>query len=479
MHSLQARLVTLTAVLLAGTLSLAAVAIYLLMRASLLAEFDGALLVEARSLASHVEQSGEQMSLESDIDRLFDYARPDHPHYFEIWQPDGNVQAKSVSLKDQDLQRPAHTAGDPQYQTTTLPNGLSGRQIVLSFHPRFEEEGSAAVSREPKLTISVARDTATIDSTLRTLAGLLLLVTLATVLGSIAALSRLIGRGLGPLNALASSIEQVATDDLGERVRLDNAPTEMTPVVQRLNGLLDRLGQTLARERAFTADVAHELRTPLAGLQTALEVCSSRLREPQAYQQTIEQCLRVTEDMHSMVINLLTLARADARQLTVEIGEVEIGELLQDCWAPFEPLAQVKRLEVQWNCDRSRVVRMDREKTKLVLRNLFENAVTYAENGGWIRATIVLRGTNLEMSLANNGCRLEGADATSVFDRFWRGDKARAEAGLHSGLGLPLCQKMMEVLGGSIAATAGGGEFVVTAIFPQSSQAEAGQPAET
>ncbi len=471
MRSLRTRLVIRTALLLASTLSIAALAIYLLMRASLISEFDAALLVEARSLSSHVEESDQKVSFEFEVSQLPDYARKDHPHYFQIWTDEGQVKARSQSLGHQNLVQPRELTDFPVYSVATLPNELAGRRIAFQFTPRIEQTGTSHKQSGETLSIVVAHDTTQLDSMLATLAGLLVLVTATTVVGSAIILSHIIGKGLQPLNSLASSIERVGVADLTERVQVDNAPRELIPVVQRLNDLLKRLDDTLAREKSFTADVAHELRTPLAGLHTALEVCAGQQREPKEYERVIKQCLRVTSGMHSMVDQLLVLARADAHQLPVEFESVEIASLVQECWSPFEAASKDKMLNVQWIGDQSEVAHLDREKTKVVLKNLFQNAVAYTEKYGWVRTNIAIHGSQITITVANSGCNLRQFDVDHLFDRFWRGDQARSAAGIHCGLGLSLCQKVMEVLGGSLSAQVADGVFSIQATLPTTSQA--------
>ena len=466
-HSLQARLVLRTAWLVAALVSLAAVAIYLLMRASLVAEFDAALLLEARSLTPHVELSGDQVGLEFELGQLPEYSREDHPRYFEIWTHDGKVQGKSQSLGAEDLATPTGSSHAGEIQAVVLPTGLAGRQLALGFQPRIEDEEPNYRAGGKQMTIVVARDTAELDGTLRTLAGFLFLVTLATVVASVTLLRRVVAMGLAPLNVLASSIEKVAVEDLSERIRCHGAPSEMTNVVQRLNGLLARLEQALSRERAITAEVAHELRTPLAGLQTALEVSAARPREPVEYRRTIAQCLSVAQQMHSMVENLLVLARADARQLKIEREAVDVEALVLECWSPFEQIARDKSIDVIWHVDPLCLL-LDRDKTRLVLKNVFENAAAHCDLGGWIHTTCACDGTQYEVTVSNSGCRIVAQDVARLFDRFWRGDDARTEAAAHCGLGLALCQKVMEVLGGTIVAKVDAGQFSVSLSFPTS-----------
>ena len=166
-----------------------------------------------------------------------------------------------------------------------------------------------------------------------------------------------------------------------------------------------------------------------------------------------------------MVENLLVLTRADAHQLPVEIESVEISSLVRESWSPFEAMAHGKLLDVEWVGNHASIVQLDREKTTLVLKNLFENAVAHTEKSGWVRTTIVFQDSRMDVTIANNGCKLRPADVAHLFDRFWRGDQARSDAGSHCGLGMSLCKKMMAVLGGSIEAQIDGGVFSVKAIF--------------
>src|SRR5205823_192888 len=146
------------------------------------------------------------------------------------------------------------------------------------------------------------------------------------------------------------------------RLAVEEVPSELAPVVNRLNDLLTRLHAAFDRERSFTANVAHELRTPLAGLVTTLEVCRSRAREPQAYQAVIERCLGITQGLRSMIENLLTLARADSRQLQVHLEDVDVNAFLKQCWDEFELAAAARNLDVDWNLESGAFAQSDREK---------------------------------------------------------------------------------------------------------------------
>ena len=190
--------------------------------------------------------------------------------------------------------------------------------------------------------------------------------------------------------------------------------------------------------RSFSADVAHESRTPLAGLETTLEVCALRDREPNAYKVTIGKCLEVALGMHVMFNNLLSLARAESNTLKLQIEETNIREFLRESWMQFSAKAEQRVLRVLWNDQASGSILLDREELRLIFGNLFDNATTYADEGGMINIESEFRNEVLFISIVNSGCFLNESDVPLLFERFWRSDKASSDAGIRSGLGLSL-----------------------------------------
>ena len=318
------------------------------------------------------------------------------------------------------------------------------------------------------VTLAVGRGTRDMDHALATLRWLLAGVSAAAVIMGVASLAWVIRRGLRPLSALADSIEHVGTSNLGERVAADHTPQEMLPVVQRLNELLERVEAAVARERAFTADVAHELRTPLAGLSSVLEVSTSRPRESGEYQAAMNKCLRVTRGMQSVVENLLLLARADAGRLRSTGPCIALGTLLQECLEQHEQDAARRDLEVKLLVSpEASSTCTDDALLRMVLNNLLTNAIAYSDANGRVEIVIEThKPGEVSINVANKCSQLSPDLVSNVFDRFWRSDVARTEAGVHCGLGLSLSRKLVEILGGTISATVKDGVFTVNVSLP-------------
>jgi signal transduction histidine kinase len=305
-----------------------------------------------------------------------------------------------------------------------------------------------------------------LDETLARLRRLLAMVFGMAIVVSGGVLSAVVAHSTRPLRRLAGDIDSIRADDLSLRVVADSVPSELRPVVDRLNELLARLDRAFARERAFTADVAHELRTPIAGLHTTLEVCRSRPRSTADYETAIDKCLRMSEGIGSMIRTLLLMGRADAGQLVADRSDVELVALLEGCWAPFAHRATAKSAVVE--CDIKTVrLETDVEKLKMLVNNLLDNAVSYVDEAGRIEIAGKLDGPSVVISISNTGSTIAPDQIPLLTERFWRGDSSRSATGLHCGLGLTLCDRLVGLIGGRLAFSSINGVFTAVVRLTQ------------
>lgn len=477
MRSLRNRLVAAT---LAATLLILLAAgcfLYGLIRSALLAEFDTALLAKARALASLSELDAGRFELDLEAAQMPGFEPGQRPEYFKIWSSDGSTLARSASLAQASLDGVASQSGEASYRFVELPDGRPGRQVMIATRIRTDAgidgetendaESPAVSSAQAEVTIAVARDTLDFRQTLWQLLLLLGSVSLGAALLSAVVLMAVVSFTLKPVKDLAAQISQIDAANVASLGPLSCSIEELDPVVHRLNELLKRLDKVLTRERAFTAEVAHELRTPLAAISAALEVCALRPREQAEYREVIRRCLATTHTMHAMVENLLTLARADAGQLVLRRESFDLAEFAAECWRPFEEPAAERSLLVSGPGSAEPVrVATDREKLRLVLQNLVDNAVRHANDGGRVAIHVARDANEAVLEVRNTGCTLSPDALDNVFEPFWKGDAARTEGAEHCGLGLPLCRKIVEILDGSITATVDDGSFTVRLRLP-------------
>ncbi|HUU85404.1 MAG TPA: ATP-binding protein [Phycisphaerae bacterium] len=465
MPSIRRRLLLGTALGTAVVLSAAALTLYVMMRASLFAEFDGALRQRVQTLASLVEQEGDQIDLEFTETDMAQFERPDRPEYFQVWLADGATVERSPSLGGENLPRLDGPLNETVIRPGVLPDGRSGRLAGLTFRARLDDEDPGA-SVPGQVTLVLARDVENVNAALGSLRVVLLLVGGAATLLSVVVLAWTVRFGLKPVSRMADEIEGIDEKCLSARIDPARAPLELEPVTRRLNDLLVRLEAAFAREKTLTADVAHELRTPLAGIRSTLEVSLSRERSAGAHREAIGDCLSICKQTQTMVENLLALTRLDAGGREPDCRPVQVDILIRDAWAPFDGPAADRRLRVQWEVQRDLTFNTDADRLQLVLSNIFENAVNHVNEGGEIGVNCAADDGRLRLIVSNTGSLISAEQIHHVFDRFWRADAARKDVGAHCGLGLSLCKEIVERLGGRITAeSTDDGRFRITVVL--------------
>ena len=475
-RSLRTTLILSTTLGTAAVLLAAGLLLYMLVRDGLVAQFDRALLDKARLLASAMEWEDGELDLNFDEFDMHEFERRDRPAYLQIWLADGAVAFRSPSLAGADLERLAVSIDAPPCCRVILPDGRPGRAAGFTMTPKTE--GASPPPDAAVITLVLARGTASVGSTLTQLKVFLVAVGLAAVALSAGVLWLAVRRGLRPVDGLANQIAGLGEQDLAVRVEAPDAPRELLPVVDRLNDLLGRLEAAFQRERAFSADVAHELRTPLAGIRSTLDVALTRPRGAAEYEDALRRCLAIAVGVQRMVEHLLALARLDAGQTGIRPETVCVSTLARDAWAPLTESAEARRLDVRWALGDDVRVTTDRSLLDLVVRNVLENAVVHADEGGSVVVETAAREHGADIRVTNSGSRLSGQGGDHVFERFWRGDDARTDVGIHCGLGLPLVKQVVTALGGSVAvASTEGGEFHITISIPNAPPQTPSSPA--
>jgi two-component system heavy metal sensor histidine kinase CusS len=470
-RSLRFRLLVQTSLAATVVLGMLGFALYFCVRQAAESDFNQALLAKARAVAATAEQHGQQIIFDYSPDELPNFATTDHPDYFEAWIDPG-VVIRSPSLGKNDLPRPQ--LNDITFRPTVLPDGRPGQLVGMSFTTTIESnaESNSSNATGPRVVIlTVATDTIALQQSLKNFRGILIGLCCLAIVASGAVLVWVVGRGVRPVERLAGAIERLQENDLSVRLQAPDVPTELEPVVDKLNGLLSRLDGAFAREKSFTADVAHELRTPLSALLTTFEVCRSRPRDESVYITAIDKCRDVARGMQGMVETLLILTRADAGQLSLTVQNTDVAALLEDCWALFEPQAKSRNLHIEWQVPDLVFIDTDPEKLRIILHNIFDNAVSYTNDAGKVRVTAEVKQERLVIEIANTGSKIPADRTAQLFDRFWRGDQARTETGVHCGLGLSLCQRLSRLLNGQIEIQSTPGEwFIVRLSLPATSQ---------
>lgn len=368
---------------------------------------------------------------------------------------DYQLRQLALSLRDQQFGRPAAPPLAPPEEALDFviqiwdntgvrlylsrPHSTLPSLAQLGYSTAQTDEGAWRVFSIPLLehVIQVAqpmsvRSRMAADAALRTLMPLLALIPFFGAL-----IWYLVGRGLRPLERLAREVATRRADSL-DPLRAEQVPAEAQPLVEALNHLLERLDQALAAQRAFVADAAHELRTPLAALQIQLQLCE-RAASDEARDAAFGELRAGLHRATHMVQQLLTLARQEpGATATPPDQRVALADLVRLSLAHHAPLAEARHIDLgAGELDDSLVVKGDAAALRTLLSNLVDNAIRYTPEGG--RIDVGLRATD-----SGDGCTLYVDDSgpgippeerERVLDRFYR-RAGQEQPG--SGLGLAI-----------------------------------------
>jgi heavy metal sensor kinase len=256
-------------------------------------------------------------------------------------------------------------------------------------------------------------------------------------------------RILRPLAAISATASAISAANLAGRIDTGAVDRELAELAGVLNAMFGRLEAAFERQSRFTADASHELRTPLALLQSHAELALSRPRTAAKYRQTIEACLRAAGRMTGLVEGLLTLARADAGKLDLRREPVNLRELVEESIAHFQPLAAGKQVSLAARLEPADVTG-DGLRLGQVVTNLLSNALQYNRPGGEVLVQLRTEDGEALLLVKDTGCGIPEEDCPNLFERFYRVDKARSRASGGNGLGLAICQSVVEAHGGTI-----------------------------
>ncbi|MHC8321335.1 heavy metal sensor histidine kinase [Pseudomonas sp. GB2N2] len=268
--------------------------------------------------------------------------------------------------------------------------------------------------------------------------------------------------GLRPLRRMSAVARGVSAQSLNARLPEEHMPPELAEMAHHFNAMLGRLDDSFQRLSAFSADIAHELRTPLSNLLTHTQVTLTRPRPLEDYREALHSNLEELQWMAQLVNDMLYLAKADHGLLMPKREPLELAEETDVLLEFFAPLAEDTRVTLS----REGTARMqgDRSMLRRALSNLLDNALRFTPAEGEVRVRIVDLAEGLSLTIENSGDGIDEALLPRLFDRFYRADPARQEGSSeHAGLGLAITQSIIRAHGGQIRCESGNGwtRFVI------------------
>lgn len=367
-------------------------------------------------------------------------------HYTRVLDVDGNTLFETFGMHD--------------VMTPSLfPEPVDVAEIPRKGIKRLLSDGKAyllmaawAEVTQPTATrwlVQVALDVSTAEVVLADYRRKLAIVLVLGIVCSAGAGVVVAHRGMRPLAAITMAAQRITATQLHDRIVSTHWPKELMALATAFDEMLDRLEDAFTRLSQFSADLAHELRTPINNLMGEAEVALSRARTPEEYQQVLESSLEEYERLSQIIDNLLFLARAESPNTRIERSLFDARKEIDAVQEFYEMVAEEQNVHIicRGHADLYAAPMLVRR----AVDNLVSNALHYTPPGGTITIAVEQEHDHsIVVSVSDTGCGIMPEHLPRLFDRFYRADPSRSSHPQGTGLGLAIVKSIMDLHGGTV-----------------------------
>ena len=261
-------------------------------------------------------------------------------------------------------------------------------------------------------------------------------------------------RGHAPLRQITAEIRRINTDRMNVRLSPDSVPIELADLATSFNEMLDRIAEAFGKLSNFSADIAHELRTPITNLMTQTQVVLSNARTTEEYRETLYSNLEEYERMAQMVSNMLFLAKGDNGQLKLNASNVDLANEIRGLFEYFDAWAEERNVHLVLEGNDATVIG-DRLMLRQAVYSPLSNAIRHTNSGKAVKVYIEKTPGETQISVENPGLEISTQHLPQLFDRFYRIEPSRNRdfAGDGAGLGLSIVKSIVSAHGGTVSAS--------------------------
>jgi len=358
------------------------------------------------------------------------------PVWFIAWGRDGHEIERSVGAPTDAIQ-------------PTVPGQGSRRRPIHQTRGTFREGWHVT---PPGEVILVGRSISVELAELRQFGFALVIAGVAVLAAALAIGAWLAGRAMRPLHRIGTSARHIAAGSHSDRIDTAGLPEELGDLARILNEGFVQIEETLARQRQFTADASHELRTPVSVILAQSQAALARPRSESEYRHALEACQRAAQRMRRLVEDLLNLTRFESGGEPLRRQTLDLNEIARDAVENLRTPAQESRIQLRFEpAAAPTLVDGDPDQLGQVALNLLGNAIAYNRPGGDVTAATGIAGNEAFLRVTDTGIGIDAEHLPRIFDRFYRVDPSRIHTRGHNGLGLAISAQIMTRHGGRIA----------------------------
>lgn len=266
-------------------------------------------------------------------------------------------------------------------------------------------------------------------------------------------------RSLRPVDEMTKAARSIGSNNLSERLPVPRTRDEISRLAEAWNEMLGRLEESFSRIQRFTADAAHELRTPLAALRTTAELALKHDRNPHEYQEALTQVGTITDRMNQLAEGLLSIARSDDTHKRQSAELIDVPTIVAEVAAEMHLLFEDKDIVLTMEVPEAKIsIKGDPDGIRRILAVLLDNALKYSSHGDSVKVSVHQGIEDVSVEVADTGCGIPGEALPRIFDRFYRVDSSRDRKTGGYGLGLAIAQQIARAHQGLIVATSVVGE---------------------
>jgi heavy metal sensor kinase len=379
-------------------------------------------------IRQRLRNPGDASSFPPELHALFEGGTGEN--YLACWDNDGSELFISANAPA-DLSPPS-------------PTGDGSTRYVDIGHRREQHRISPS-----GMSSIIGRDIAAEQASLRNTGLLLALGGAAVWLAGLGGGWWLAGRALKPIDTIGRTASRIAAGNLDERIELARTDNELDQLGGVLNDTFDRLAAAIERQKRFTADASHELRTPVTIILSETQRALKREREPEQYREILANCRTAAERMRALVESLLVLARQDLPSPGTEPVACDLAEIAEGVADLLQPLANEHSITIHRELSPA-PLHGDPHSLAMIVQNLLSNAIVHPPSGSKVFLKTTTTADSVILEVRDTGPGIAAEHLPRLFDRFYRADSARGQANGHTGLGLAIAKTIVGNHGGKI-----------------------------